>query len=69
VAAAVLILSLPAAAQASEAQGPPSQIQTGESEQVVITALQRVTPILDVPQSASVFTADRLDAGHVDERD
>jgi iron complex outermembrane receptor protein len=65
VAAAVLILLLPAAAQASEAQGPTPLIQTGESEQVVITALQRMTPILDVPQSASVFTADRLDAGHV----
>jgi iron complex outermembrane receptor protein len=65
VAAAVLNLLLPAAVQASEAQGPTSQIQTEQSEQVVITATQRVTPILDVPQSASVFTADRLDGAHV----
>ena len=58
-------LLLPTAAQASEAQGQTSQVQTEQSEQVVITATQRVTPILDVAQSASVFTADRLNDAHV----
>ena len=65
VGAAVLnILLLPAATQASEAQSQISPIQE-QSEQIVITATQRVTPILDVPQSASVFAADRLDEAHV----
>jgi outer membrane receptor protein involved in Fe transport len=66
VAAAVLsFLWLPAAAWTSEAQAQTPQLETGQSEQVVVTATQRITPILDLPQSASVFTADRLDDAHV----
>jgi iron complex outermembrane receptor protein len=61
----VTYLLLSTTAQASEAQSQTSQIQTQQSEQVVITATQRSTSILDVAQSASVFSADRLNDAHV----
>ncbi|HXI99619.1 MAG TPA: TonB-dependent receptor [Micropepsaceae bacterium] len=59
------ILILPAATLASEAQSQVPQIETGQSEQVLITATQRVTQVLDAPGAASVFTSDRLDDTHV----
>jgi iron complex outermembrane receptor protein len=58
----LLLLTAP---QASEAQSQTSLIQTQQSEQIVITATQRATAILEVAQSASVFTADRLNDAHV----
>jgi iron complex outermembrane receptor protein len=66
VGAAVLILVLLAAIQASEAQGQTSRNQTEPLEQIVIKATQRATPILDVPQSVSVFTSEQLDDAHVE---
>jgi outer membrane receptor protein involved in Fe transport len=64
-AAALIYLLLPAAALASEAQSQAPQNPTEQSEQVVITATDRPTPILDVAGSASVYSADRLDNAHV----
>ena len=44
---------------------PAGAQETAPSEEVVVTATQRPLPALDVPASASVFTADRLESAHV----
>ena len=63
----LLVLSVPAAAVAAAAQSEPPQIlQAAEtSEQVVVTATRRTSPVLDVPASVSVYDSERLAGAEV----
>ncbi len=65
--AAVFLASLWLLAPLGEAVGQPLEsAAAGEpSEQIVITAPHGPTPILEVPESISVFTSDRLTDANV----
>ena len=66
-AASLLALSLLTAAEARAAESQPSSgLPPAEaSESIVITATQRTVPILEVPASVTILTADRLAGAHV----
>jgi outer membrane receptor protein involved in Fe transport len=60
-----LLLPAVCLAGAARAQSLPAPPPQAGSEEIVITATQRASPVLDIPASVSVFTSDRLDDAHV----